>query len=58
MEILREQIRVKRANRSSILQVPTQELEDSPSPTKVHREPPMKKQIEQGIQVYSESRAS
>ena len=58
MEKLKEQIRVNRATRSSVLQVPPKELEDSPSPTKVHREPPIKTRIEQGIQVYTESRAS
>ncbi len=58
MAKLREQIRVNRANRSSVLQVPPKELEDSPSPNKVHREPPIKTRIEQGIQIYSDSRAS
>lgn len=38
--------------------MPAKELEESPSPTQVHREPPVKIQVDQGIKIYNESRAS
>lgn len=45
-------IRQKRESRSQLLNIPAQVLETSPSPSKVHKEPPFKKQKELGIQIF------